>query len=134
MKHTQNIASCHLRAKASITQADFIAARCQEFRLVCPHTPSEDPFTGVLTPAIHVFQEDVAKQEFGYTDWTEVCRPENSAYRHDPQQFAKLVVFSKEDDLGFTLISHILVSYDKAIAKNKPEISPGLTCTVLAYA
>ena len=109
-KHVSKIVSCRLRAEASIAQAHFIAERCQKFRLVCPHTPSEDPYTGNITPCIHVFQEDVAKQEFGDTDWIEVYRPENSKYKNDPRQFVKLVgdLRSGRQDIG------ILVSYDKA--------------------
>lgn len=99
MKHIENIASCRLRAEASIAQADFISERCQDFRLVCPHTPSEDAHTGVITPSIHVYAEDLAKQEFGDTGWIEVSRAENSDYKNDPPQFAKLV-------------NGILVSYD----------------------
>ncbi len=99
-KHTKEIASCHLRAEASIAQANFIAERCQQFRLLCAHTPSEDPFTGVITPSIHVFQEDVAKNVFGDTEWIEVYRPQDSTYKNEPPQFSKLV-------------DGISVSYDK---------------------
>lgn len=91
MKHQYAITNCRNRAEASLAQSVFIQERCQAFDLVCPHTPSENALTGVVTPGIHVYDEDVAKREFGDTCWIEVPRPDNSQFKNEPKQFAKLV-------------------------------------------